>query len=275
MAEQHTQQHTQQTQDRAEQRGRPVVLVTGAGRRRGIAAGIALRLAMAGWDVGLTWWTPYDARMPWGEQPSDPASLLADLAAAGARTTGAQVDLSDPAGPATAFEAVQGELGPVTALVLYHCESVDSSILDTTVESFDRHLAVNARATWLLVREHALRFRDADLAPGTGRVVALTSDHTAHNLPYGASKGALERIVVAAAEELGGLGISSNALNPGPVDTGWMDDDVRRSGRAATPLGRLGTPADTADLVEFLLSPRGGWVTGQVLFSNGGFRTHR
>lgn len=106
-------------------------------------------------------------------------------------------------------------------------------------------------------------------------MVALTSDHTTHNLPYGASKGALERIVVAAAEELGGLGISSNALNPGPVDTGWMDDDVRRSALEATPLRRPGTPADTADLVEFLLSPRGGWVSGQVLFSNGGFRTHR
>lgn len=254
---------------------RPVVLVTGAGRRAGIAAGVALRLARAGWDVGVTWWAPYDARMPWGVHPDDPASLLADLAAAGARTAGVQVDLSDPAGPAAAFEAVQRELGAVTALVVCHCESVGSSILDTSVESFDRHVAVNARATWLLVREHASRFRDAGLAPGTGRVVALTSDHTTHNLPYGASKGALERIVVAAAEELGGLGISSNALNPGPVDTGWMDDDVRRAALEATPLGRPGSPADTADLVEFLLSPRGGWVTGQVLFSNGGFRTHR
>jgi 3-oxoacyl-[acyl-carrier protein] reductase len=163
----------------------------------------------------------------------------------------------------------------VSALVACHCESVASSILDTTPESFDRHMAVNARSTWLLVRELALRFRDAALEPGTGRVVALTSDHTAHHLPYGASKGALERIVVAAAEELGGLGITSNALNPGPVDTGWMDDDVRRSALEATPLRRAGTPQDTADLVEFLLSPRGGWVTGQVLFSNGGFRTHR
>jgi 3-oxoacyl-[acyl-carrier protein] reductase len=54
-----------------------------------------------------------------------------------------------------------------------------------------------------------------------------------------------------------------------------MDDDVRRSALEATPLRRAGTPQDTADLVEFLLSPRGGWVTGQVLFSNGGFRTHR
>ncbi len=74
----------------------------------------------------------------------------------------------------------------MTVLVLCHCESVDSSILDTTLESFDRHFAVNARATWLLIREFGLRFpRDRR----DGRIVALTSDHTAGNLPYGASKG--------------------------------------------------------------------------------------
>jgi 3-oxoacyl-[acyl-carrier protein] reductase len=149
-----------------------------------------------------------------------------------------------------------------------HCESVDSTILDTTVESFDRHFAVNARATWLLIREHGRRFRGVH---GAGRIIALTSDHTVGNLPYGASKGALDRITLAAAHELAPLGISSNVINPGPVDTGWMSDPIRRSGIRRTPLGRLGTPQDTAHLVDFLCSPQGRWVNGQLLFSNGGF----
>ncbi len=83
----------------------------------------------------------------------------------------------------------------------------------------------------------------------------------------------LDRIVLAAAIELAEKGIRANAINPGPIDTGWMNDEIRASGVEQTPAGRLGTPRDTADLVTFLLSSAGGWVTGQVLYSNGGFRT--
>jgi NAD(P)-dependent dehydrogenase (short-subunit alcohol dehydrogenase family) len=99
----------------------------------------------------------------------------------------------------------------VTALVMCHCESVASGLLDTTVESFDRHFAVNARAVWLLIREYATRFQGP---AGTGRIISLTSDHTVRNLPYGASKGALDRITLAAAEELAHLGVSANVINP-------------------------------------------------------------
>ena len=127
---------------------------------------------------------------------------------------------------------------------------------------------MNARATWLLIREFGRRFTGV---PGTGRIIALTSDHTVHNLPYGASKGALDRITLAAAHELAHLGISANVVNPGPVDTGWMNDEIRASGIKQTPLGRLGTPRDTANLVDFLCSEQGQWMNGQLLLSNGGF----
>jgi 3-oxoacyl-[acyl-carrier protein] reductase len=90
-------------------------------------------------------------------------------------------------------------------------------------------------------------------------------------MPYGASKGALDRIVIAAARELGDRGISSNALNPGPIDTGWMNDDIRASGLARQPTGRLGTPNDIANVVSFLVSPEGRWVSGQLLTADGGF----
>jgi NAD(P)-dependent dehydrogenase (short-subunit alcohol dehydrogenase family) len=109
------------------------------------------------------------------------------------------------------------------------------------------------------------------LTHGDGRIIALTSDHTVGNLPYGASKGALDRITLAAAHELGHLGVSANVINPGPVDTGWMNDPIRDSGIRRTPLNRLGTPHDTANLVDFLCSPEGQWINGQLLFSNGGF----
>lgn len=137
----------------------------------------------------------------------------------------------------------------------------------TDLESYDRHFAVNARAGWLLIREYARQFSGP---PGSGRIIALTSDHTAGKLPHGASKGALDGIVIAAARELSGLGISANCVNPGPTDNGWMSEQLRVELTASTPLGRLGQPRDAANLVAFLCSPDGGWINGQLIHSDGG-----
>jgi 3-oxoacyl-[acyl-carrier protein] reductase len=243
---------------------RPVALVTGVGRTIGIGAGIARRLAASGWDIAFSYWHPYDERMTWGTEAGATEAISVTL---DGRSAAIEADLTDAAAPAAMFDAAEERLGPVTALVMCHAESVDSGLLDTTVESFDRHFAVNARASWLLIREYGRRFQGPH---GTGRIVALTSDHTVGNLPYGASKGALDRITLAAAHELAHLGVTANVINPGPIDTGWMTDEIRDACLRQTPLGRLGTPQDTADLVEFLCSPRGQWINGQLLKSNGG-----
>ena len=246
--------------------GRKTALVTGVGRTAGIGAGIARALAADGWDLALNHWQPYDERMPWGVQPDDVATLTAQLEAAGARVWSVPADLGDPSGVEHLMEHLAREAGTLQGMVLSHSESVDSGILDTTLEAFERHFAVNARAGWQLIAAFA---RQA--APDGGAIVALTSDHTAFNLPYGASKGALDRIVIAAARELGGQGISANVLNPGPVVTGWMDAATRESLTALQPGGRLGTPADVAPAVAFLLSPAGRWVSGQLIKADGGF----
>jgi 3-oxoacyl-[acyl-carrier protein] reductase len=248
--------------------GRPVALVTGVGRTVGIGAGIAARLAASGWDIAFTYWTAYDERMPWGAEPGATGAIESTLSGHGAAVAAIEADLADAGSPALIFDAAERRLGNVTALVMCHCESVDSGLLDTTAESFDRHFAVNARASWLLIREFGRRFRGPH---GNGRIISLTSDATVGNLPYGASKAALDRITLAAAHELEHLGVTANAINPGPVDTGWMTDDLRQSVLRHTPLGRLGTPQDTAHLVEFLCSPKGGWINSQLLMSNGGF----
>jgi 3-oxoacyl-[acyl-carrier protein] reductase len=237
-------------------------LITGVGRRRGIGAGLATGLAADGWDLVLSYWHPYDERLGLGGAPDDPRRLADELAATGVRVELAPVDLSDPDGPGRLLERA----GPVDALVLSHCESVDSSILTTSVESFDRHYAVNVRASWLLIAAFARQL------PATGgAVVALTSDHTVDNLPYGATKGALDRVVLAAAHELADRGLRANVINPGPVDTGWMTPEVRERMASMQPTGRLGTPSDIADTVRFLLSEPGRWLTGQLIYCNGGF----
>ena len=245
---------------------RPVALITGAGRLASIGAGIARQLAAEGWDLVLAYWQDYDARMPWGTEPDDVVRLTAELEAIGAQVHVLSADLQDPAVPGQLVAESMRLAGPLQGLVLSHAESVDSGILDTSVESFERHFAVNTRASWQLIAAFARQATDDG-----GAIVALTSDHTAFNLPYGASKGALDRIVVAAARELGPQGISANVLNPGPVDTGWMDDETREALTAQQPTGRLGTPADVAGTVAFLLSPAGRWVSGQLIKSDGGF----
>lgn len=149
-----------------------------------------------------------------------------------------------------------------------HTESRLGGVLETSPADFDRHVAVNARATLLLIAEFARRFRGER---GTGRIVSFTSAAVHGEVAYGASKAALERITVAAAAELGPLGITVNALEPGPTDTGWMSPALHDRIAAAVPLGRVGTPADAAALVTFLLSPAGGWITGQTLTSDGGW----
>lgn len=216
----------------------PVALLTGAARANSIAAGIAPRLAADGWTVVTS---DLDA----GDVPCD---------------------LSTVEGPESLVAAVAREHGPVEALVLSHAHDVESGILDTTAESLDLHHAVNTRASLLLIAAFARQ-----VPHGGGAIVAFTSDHTTGNLPYGASKGALDRIVISAARELGPMGVSANVVNPGPIDTGWMDDELRAGLAPHHPLGRLGTPRDIADVVAFLVSPAGRWISGQLLQTDGGF----
>lgn len=251
---------------------RGTIVVTGVGRARSIGAGIATGLAADGWDLVLGHWRPYDDRIGLERGTSDAEEIAAECRALGARVELVEADLATVEAPVALIDAGASR-GDLHGLVMSHCESVDSSLLDTTIDSWERHFAVNARAVWLLIKAFAERVpQTADGEPG-GRIVALTSDHTAHNLPYGASKGALDRVVIASAVELGARGIRANVINPGPIDTGWMSPQIRESGIAQTPAGRLGRPQDTADLVRFLMSDAGGWITGQLLYSNGGFRT--
>jgi 3-oxoacyl-[acyl-carrier protein] reductase len=246
-----------------------VALITGVGRRAGIGAALATSLARDGFDIAATYWPELD-QASYGDQVlEEPAALAAEIEASDRRAVFMQVDLGDTAQIPAIFDRAETDLGNVSVLIVNHTYCVPTPLLDTSMDVFDRHLAVNVRATLILIQEFARRYR-----PGRhgGRIVTLTSDHTAGNVPYGVSKGAADRLTDAAAYELGHLGISANAVNPGPVDTGWMNGAIRGDALSKTPLGRGGEPDDTANLVSFLCSDRGAWITGQLLYSNGGFR---
>lgn len=249
---------------------RPLALVTGVGRTAGLGAAIATQLAVDGWDVATTFWSGLD-EVTYGDAVRDePYAIVRQIEAAGATSAAFACDLGDVPGIAALFGDVRAAFDrPASALIVNHTYCVPTPLLEVTADSFDRHLDVNVRAVLALIQQFVGQF---DPAAGPGRIVTMTSDHTAGNVPYGVSKGAADRLTDAAAQELGHLGITANAVNPGPVDTGWMDESIRAACLAQTPLGRLGTPQDVANLVSFLCSDRGGWITGQLLLSNGGFR---
>ena len=95
---------------------------------------------------------------------------------------------------------------------------------------------------------------------------------------YATSKAALAGVTRTVALELLDLGIVLNTINPGPVNTGYMDADATdrdltalQQHLATLPFGRYGVPQDPAELIAWLASPAGAWVVGQVLTSDGGF----
>ncbi|MCI0394812.1 MAG: SDR family oxidoreductase [Chloroflexi bacterium] len=248
-----------------------VALVTGASRRVGIGAAIAQSLAAAGADVFITYYRPYDTLMPWGSRPDEVDDLLLRLQGYGVRAAGLEADLADPTVPARLFEHVEQTFGWVDILVNNATHDEEVGLEDSTAEMLDRHYAVNVRGALLLCREFVRRYHGR---PG-GRIVNLTSGQGLSpmpgNLPYAATKGAIDAATFSLAPALAAKGITINAVDPGPTDTGWMSQELRQELEQRAPFGRIGLPEDAAQLVCFLASDEAGWITGQIIRSRGGF----
>ncbi|MGA8115317.1 MAG: SDR family oxidoreductase [Actinocatenispora sp.] len=145
-------------------------------------------------------------------------------------------------------------------------------LAEMTDDDFDRVLAVNTRAVFVAMRYAAKSLRDG------GRVVNVSTLNTVRSAPglaaYAASKGALEQLTAVGAHEMGRRGITVNTVSPGATDTDLLratnSEDGLRMIEQWTPLGRIGEPADVADVIAFLCGPDARWVSGQNLRATGG-----
>lgn len=274
-------------------------LVTGVSRRKGIGYAVARELARLGASVFTHDFAPHDADQPWGGD--DLAAVAAGVREAlrGDAVSGrASADLRDPAQVDALFSAARDLTGTVDVLICNHARSGgDGSVLDMTPEVLDAFWQTNARSTIQLTQRFAAQFAAASAGTRPGerherrapadparapKVVWMTSGQQhgpmRGEVAYAASKAALAGVTATVAAELLDVGIVLNTVNPGPVNTGYLDPGSTdrplaelEALRDATPFGRWGEPADPARLIGWLVSPAGSWVVGQVLTTDGGF----
>ncbi|MFE1962497.1 SDR family oxidoreductase [Streptomyces sp. NPDC059479] len=236
-----------------------VAIVTGSSR--GIGRAIAERLGADGANVIVNYRSEREAA----------DKVVSTIEASGGQAVAVQGDVSDPAQLRTLFDTAEKTYGGLDILVSNVAVGRFSSLADATDEDFDLTFSTNARATFMALREAARRLRD------NGRIVVISSQAavvpSANSGIYGASKAAGDHLVRAAARELGPRGITVNSVLPGATRTdglAGLPADVLAHTIALTPLGRLGEPRDIADVVAFLTSDEGRWITGQTIHAGGG-----
>jgi 3-oxoacyl-[acyl-carrier protein] reductase len=232
-----------------------VALVTGASG--GIGAAISRRLAQEGAVVGVGFGAS-----------SDPANaLVGELRESGARAAAFAADMAEPTGPGRLLEAVEAELGPVEILVASHGLARPVRYDELDAEAFDRTLAVNLRAPFLLAQAVLGAMRER----GFGRILFISSVAALRGgvvgPDYAASKAGLHGLTYFLASRVAGDGVTVNSLAPGFIETAMLPGDPSELAKTV-PVGRVGQPEEVADLALAML--RNPYLTGHVFSIDGG-----
>jgi 3-oxoacyl-[acyl-carrier protein] reductase len=228
------------------------------GGSRGIGRAIVERLCRDGASVVFNYATSEEAA----------ADVVRTVQAKGGRAHAVRADLTDPEAPEQLMQTAHAHLGGLDILVNNAALSYTPALLaETDTKDFDNVMAANTRSVFLTMRYAARHMRNG------GRLVNISTSMTARPSPrmaaYLASKGAVEQLTAVAAQELGPRAITVNAVSPGTTDTELLratsPPEALDAFATMSPFGRLGQPAELADVVAFLVSHEGRWITGQNL----------
>jgi 3-oxoacyl-[acyl-carrier protein] reductase len=235
-------------------------LVTGGSR--GIGRAVVERLARDGAAVAFSF----------VEHEAAAEEVVESVEAAGGTACAVRADLGDLGDLRRLFDEAEGHLGALDILVNNAGVAPLAGIAEIEEADYDRAMAVNAKGVFFAIQQAARRLCDG------GRIVNISTVATALSGPgvavYAGSKAAAEQFALVAAKELAERAITVNTVSPGFTDT-ELFHELGGPGAAApsiamTPLGRLGEPADIADVVAFLVGPDARWLTGQHLRATGG-----
>jgi 3-oxoacyl-[acyl-carrier protein] reductase len=237
-----------------------VALITGASR--GIGHAIALALGAAGARVIGT-----------ATSAAGAEKLSADLKSHGCKGRGAVLDASSPASIDALVGDLEGAEDLPTILVNNAAITRDTLLLRMKPEDWDAVIATNLTAVFRLTKACLRRM----MKERHGRIVNLTSIVGVTGNPgqanYAAAKAGLLGFTKSVAIELASRGITVNAVAPGFIDTDMtraLSEQQRTTLMQQIPMARLGTPADIAAAVLFLVSPQASYITGETLHVNGG-----
>ncbi|WP_409299116.1 SDR family oxidoreductase [Peribacillus sp. SCS-26] len=249
-----------------------IAIVTGASRPRGIGSAVCRELARQGVDIFFTHLSRYDSATGYEDVIDQwPAEFTAELSSLGIRAGNMELNLADDDAPVKLLDEVQKQLGQPVILINNATHCVEVGFQQLTGRILEDHCAVNIKGTFMLSAEFAQR-----LVNGSGgRIVNFVSGQDKSpapgNLAYAATKGAVSAFTKSLAAELAPHHITVNAIDPGPTDSGWMNEELQDFLLPKFPMGRIGTPEDAARLVAFLASDAAKWITGQIIHSDGGF----
>ncbi|MCO6452002.1 MAG: SDR family oxidoreductase [Caldilineales bacterium] len=269
-----------------------VAIITGAGRKNGIGAATALRLARAGVQVvvgDLCAPPPSNAANPGVGQWQELEEVAGMVEAEGVRCLPMRVDVTDLAAVESMVSATMAEFGRLDILV-NNAGVVfgPAPVLQMQEDAWRKTFDVNVTGVFLCCKAALPAMIQTAGQYGAGRIVNMSSLAAARPKPfmasYAASKAAVIALTQALAQEVAQFGITANALLPGDIDTGFKQwglqleslvrgkalDEITSEAVAQIPVGRLGTPEDVAGLVAYLVSDEAAFITGQAINVTGG-----
>jgi 3-oxoacyl-[acyl-carrier protein] reductase len=235
-----------------------IAIVTGSSD--GIGRAIAERLAQEGATVVVNY----------GKSADKAKEVVAAIEARGGKAVAIQADMSKVADVGRLVKDTVKNFGRLDILVNNAGMFMFKPLAETTEEEFDRMFSLNTKGPYFALQEAAKVIKDG------GRIVNISTDGTHIGFggatAYLGSKGALEQFTKGLAHELAPKEVTVNTVSPGYTVTAMLpaDSAFRQIGEQASPLKRLGTPKDIADVVAFVVSEEARWLTGQNLHAGGG-----
>jgi len=231
-------------------------LITGGSR--GIGRAIAIGLVSHGAAVVIGYLKNHDRAR----------EVVKTIADSGGKASAVQADLSLLTEVTRMFDEAERAVGKLDIVIANAADIIVKPLAECSEEEYDRIFSTNTKAVFFTLKEAARRLQDG------GRIIVTSTGGTKLFFPgqslYLGSKGAVEQFVRCLSWELGGRGITVNAISPGPTETDMMQDRYRDKAAGMSPFNRIGNPKDVADVAVFLASDAARWVTGQNIGAGGG-----